>query len=36
VVTPSSSGRVEFIDNGNNRGACYLTCHGMDHDPETY
>lgn len=35
-ITPSSSGRLEFIDNGTRRGTCYVTCHGEDHNPETY
>lgn len=35
-VTKSSSGRLEFIDNGTYRGACYLTCHGKDHNPLSY
>ena len=36
VVTPSSSGRLEFVDLGTGRGSCYLTCHGKDHDPAEY
>ena len=35
VVFPFN-GRLEFIDNGNFRGECYLTCHGEDHKPEIY
>jgi predicted CXXCH cytochrome family protein len=35
-VTPSSSGRLEFVDNGRFQGACYLTCHGENHNPYTY
>jgi len=35
-VTPSSSGRLEFVDSGRFRGSCYLTCHGEDHDPLSY
>ncbi len=35
-VTASGSGQLRFEDRGNNRGACWLTCHGEDHDPETY
>ena len=35
-VTKSSGGRLEFIDNGVYRGACYLTCHGKDHNPLSY
>ena len=36
VVTPSGSGELRFEDRGSRSGACYLTCHGEDHDPETY
>ncbi len=36
VVTPSSSGRLEFRDLGTFQGECYLRCHGKDHDPENY
>jgi len=37
VVTPDSrSGRLEFIDLGNRRGECYLTCHGKRHSPKGY
>lgn len=35
-VTASSSGRLEFISSAPGRGACYLTCHGKNHDPITY
>ena len=35
-VTPSSSGRLEFISSTPGRGTCYLTCHGKNHDPLTY
>lgn len=35
-VTPSSSGRLEFIDLGNQAGQCFLTCHGKDHNPLSY
>jgi len=38
VVGPSSSGRLEFNappDTGGT-GSCYLTCHGENHNPETY
>lgn len=35
-VTPSSSGRLEFNRTGVNRGNCYLTCHGENHNPESY
>lgn len=36
VVSSSSSGRLEFIDNGYFAGECYMTCHGVDHDPRVY
>ena len=35
-VTPSSSGRLEFVDLGMGSGACFLTCHGEDHNPLGY
>lgn len=35
-VSPSASGRLEFISNGPGSGACYLRCHGKNHDPEAY
>lgn len=33
VVDPSSSGRLEYQPGA---GACYLSCHGVDHDPLVY
>ncbi len=36
VVSPSSSGRLEFQDLGNSQGRCYLRCHGSDHDSKGY
>jgi predicted CXXCH cytochrome family protein len=35
-VTPSSSGQLKFEDTGLYHGRCYLTCHGQNHNPETY
>jgi predicted CXXCH cytochrome family protein len=36
-VSPSAStGRLEFVSDGPGSGACYLTCHGVDHAPEAY
>jgi len=35
-VTPSSSGRLEYNSTGARRGNCSLTCHGKNHDPESY
>lgn len=36
VVTPSGSGRIAFESTGRGRGQCFLTCHGVDHDPIAY
>jgi hypothetical protein len=36
VVSPNSVGRLEFISLGTFRGECYLSCHGADHNPESY
>jgi len=36
-VAPSlTSGRLAFVSDGPGSGACYLTCHGVDHAPATY
>jgi len=35
-VTPSSNGRLEFVDLGVNHGNCSLTCHGKDHKALSY
>lgn len=35
-VNPGSSGRLEFYRLGNNKGGCYLNCHGVDHNPKEY
>jgi len=36
VVTPSSGGRLEYLVTAPGSGSCYLTCHGVDHNPKTY
>ncbi len=37
VVSPDpQSGRLEFVDQGNFRGRCYLECHGERHSPKSY
>jgi uncharacterized CHY-type Zn-finger protein len=37
-VTPSSSGILKYVEKGIAKfsGECYLTCHGVDHNPKTY
>ena len=36
VVLPNSSGFRRFEDTGTFQGRCFLSCHGTDHNPETY
>jgi predicted CXXCH cytochrome family protein len=36
VATPSSSARLEYVATGAGSGSCYLTCHGVDHNPKSY
>ncbi len=38
VVKPSSSGRLEFDPSPGQpgHGSCYLTCHGLNHNPKKY
>jgi len=35
-VTPSSTGILRYESTGPRSGRCYLTCHGRNHNPETY
>lgn len=37
-VTESSSGKLKFVEKGTYsfHGECWLTCHGVDHNPKTY
>lgn len=37
-VTESSSGALKFVEKGTYsfHGECWLTCHGVDHNPKTY
>jgi len=37
-VTESSSGKRQFVEKGNYsfHGECWLTCHGVDHNPKSY
>lgn len=30
-VTPTSDGRLEYVDFGHKAGQCFLTCHGVEH-----
>ncbi len=36
AVTPSSSGRLEYVSLGADAGRCFLTCHGSDHEGTEY
>jgi hypothetical protein len=36
VVGPSSSGLLRYVRIGPRQGQCYLTCHGVDHNPKAY
>jgi len=36
AVRPNSRGQLRFEDLGNRSGACYLSCHNVDHEPEEY
>lgn len=37
IVTASpGNGAIRFVVTGVNRGSCYLTCHGKNHNPYTY
>ena len=36
IVSPNRNGELRFEDRGNQRGACFLSCHGEDHDNERY
>lgn len=36
IVTPSSSGILRYEDTGVGTGRCYLTCHGENHNPQSY
>jgi hypothetical protein len=36
AVEKNQSGQLRFEDRGNRKGACYLSCHDVEHDPESY
>lgn len=35
-VSPSASGRLQFLSTAPGSGTCFLTCHGKNHDPAVY
>lgn len=35
-VSPDHMNRLQFIDDGNNKGRCYLRCHNKEHKPMRY
>ncbi len=36
IVRPNSSNQLRFESQGTFRGRCYLSCHGENHNPESY
>lgn len=38
IVTPNSKGLLKFVEKGAYKfsGECYLSCHGVDHNPKSY
>ena len=38
VVSPNSKGVLKFVEKGSGKfsGECYLSCHGVDHNPKSY
>lgn len=36
VSASAQAGRLAFVSDGPGSGACFVTCHGRDHAPETY
>jgi predicted CXXCH cytochrome family protein len=36
IVLPDDQGRLRFEDQGTFKGLCYLTCHGVTHNPKSY
>jgi hypothetical protein len=38
VVSPNSKGILKFVEKGSAKfsGECYLSCHGVDHNPKSY
>ena len=36
VVAPTSTGRLEYATTLPGKGTCYLTCHGVEHNPRSY
>jgi len=35
-VKPDSTGKLNYVDDGNGTGSCALTCHGKDHNQTAY
>ncbi len=35
-VQSNSEGRLDYVSFGMNSGECYLSCHGVDHNPKSY
>lgn len=38
IVTANKQGLLKFMENGNSKfsGKCFLTCHGVEHNPKSY
>jgi predicted CXXCH cytochrome family protein len=36
LILPADSGPLQYIDNGDQSGTCYVNCHGRNHDPKNY
>ena len=38
IVSPNSAGLLKFVEKGTAKfsGECYLSCHGVDHNPKSY
>jgi hypothetical protein len=38
VVSPNAKGVLKFVEKGNAKfsGECYLSCHGVEHNPKSY
>lgn len=36
VVTANIAGRLDYVSSATGKGSCYLTCHGVSHNPLSY